>query len=95
MDLYESDNFIKEKVTFDCSIKNCQINAKYKIRISNEEKSLGEFPYIETEELEADYKNQELNFETLNGIEYRFYQIQLFTIIIMKKNPGNDFYDKI
>jgi hypothetical protein len=94
MDLYESDNFIKEKVTFDCSIKNCQINAKYKIRISNEEKSLGEFPYIETEELEADYKNQELNFETLNGIEYRFYQIQLFTIIIMKKNPGNDFYDK-
>ena len=94
MDLYESDNFIKEKVTFVCSIKNCQINAKYKIRISNEEKSLGEFPYIETEELKADHKNQELNFETLNGIEYRFYQIQLFTIIIMKKNPGNDFYDK-
>ena len=93
MDSYESDDFIKEKVIFDCSIRNCQKNASYKIRISNEEKSLGEFPYIETKELKADHNNQELNFGTLNGIEYRFYQIQLFTIVIMKKNPLNNFYD--
>ena len=93
MDLFENNNFKKEKVTFDCSIKNSKKNATYKIRISNEEKSLGEFSYIETEEKRAERNNEILNFKTLKGIEYRFYQIQLFTIIIMKKNPNNNFYD--
>ena len=30
MDLFENNNFKKEKVTFDCSIKNSKKNASYK-----------------------------------------------------------------
>ena len=89
MDSYIDTDFIKEKVTFICSIKRCQKNASYKIRITNDQRSLGDFPYKETKEIKAEQNNDEINFETLNGIEFRFNQLQLFTIEIMKKSPYN------
>ena len=93
MDFDENDNYFKEKVTFDCTIKNCQKNTSYKIRISNDEKTLGDFPYKETEELKAEKNNATLSFKTLKGIKFIFNKQQLFTINIMKKPPFKNFYD--
>ena len=93
MDFDENDNYFKEKVTFDCTIKNCQKNTSYKIRISNDEKTLGDFPYKETEELKAEKNNATLSFKTLKGIKFIFNKPQLFTINIMKKPPFKNFYD--
>ena len=92
MDFDENDNYFKEKVTFDCTIKNCQKNT-YKIRISNDEKTLGDFPYKETEELKAEKNNATLSFKTLKGLEFIFNKQQLFTINIMKKPQFKNFYD--
>ena len=93
MDFDENDNYFKEKVTFDCTIKNCQKNTSYKIRISNDENTLGDFPYKETEELKAEKNNATLSFKTLKGIKFIFNKQQLFTINIMKKPPFKNFYD--
>ena len=93
MDFDENDNYFKEKVTFDCTIKNCQKNTSYKIRISNDEKTLGDFPYKETEELKAEKNNETLSFKTLKGIEFIFNKQQLFTINIMKKPQFKNFYE--
>ena len=93
MDINDNNDYSSEKVSFNCSIKNCQKNFLYKIIISNNEKSLGEFSYKETEELKAEKNKTTLNFKELNGIEFIFSQKQLFTIIIMKKSPFSPFYD--
>ena len=93
MDINDNNDYFSEKVSFNCSIKNCQKNFLYKIIISNNEKSLGEFSYKETEELKAEKNKTTLNFKELNGIEFIFSQKQLFTIIIMKKSPFSPFYD--
>ena len=93
MDFDENDNYFKEKVTFDCTIKNCQKNTSYKIKISNDENTLGDFPYKETEELKAEKNNATLSFKTLKGIKFIFNKQQLFTINIMKKPPFKNFYD--
>ena len=93
MDINDNNDYSSEKVSFNCSIKNCQKNFLYKIIISNGEKSLGDFSYKETEELKAEENKTTLNFKELNGIEFIFSQKQLFTIIIMKKSPFSPFYD--
>ena len=93
MDINDNNDYSSEKVSFNCSIKNCQKNFLYKIIISNNEKSLGDFSYKETEELKAEENKTTLNFKELNGIEFIFSQKQLFTIIIMKKSPFSPFYD--
>lgn len=89
----EDTILVNEKVSFDCSIKNYKKDTFYKIRILNEDKSLGEFPYLETEELNSEEYNEKISFKTLNGINYVFSQRQLFKIKIMIKTPGNNQYD--
>ena len=87
------DDIIKEKVSFDCSIKNCKKNTVYKIKILNEDKSLGEFSELETEEKISEDDNTTIIFKTLNGIEFRFSQRQLFKVKIMKKISNNILFD--
>ena len=91
--MYNNNDFIKETISFDCSLLNCQKDALYKIKILNEEKSLGEFTYLETEELKAEHDNSKITFKTLSNIEYCFSQRQLLKIKIMKKNINSLYYD--
>ena len=87
-DLLIEDNI--EKVKFICSIKNCKKGIAYKIIIINKEKSLGDFLYLETNELKKEEEeNDELNFEELKGINYNFNKRQLINIQIVKKEFKN------
>ena len=89
--LFIDDNV--EKVKFICSIKNCKKGIIYKIVIINKEKSLGDFTYLETNELKNDKECGHLNFEELKDINYNFNERQLINIQIIKKEFKNYEYN--
>ena len=94
--MYNINNYntIKENVYLTCSIKNSKCNYYYKILIINEEKSLGNFTSLETEELQSKEENSTLEFKTqLKGIEYRFGEKQLYIIEIQKRKANSSFID--
>ena len=80
-----------EKVVFICSLKNCKKGCFYKIIIINEDKTLGDFVTLETDELENEEENGELEFRKLRKINYNFNKNQLLNIQIIRKEF---FYNK-
>ena len=87
---------IKETVSFICSLKKCKKNIYYKMTIINEEKTIGDFPFLETEEIYNEKENSNIHFKTsLKGIEFRFGKLQKFKIQIRKResryNNGDTF----
>ena len=90
---FNNDINIKENVSFICSIKNCRKNYFYKMKIINEEGTLGDFSSLETEELYNKNQKSEINFKPLKGIEFRFSQRQLYKIQIQKRKENDNFYE--
>lgn len=88
-----NDFNIKENVLFICSIKNCRKNYFYKMKIINEEGTLGDFFSLETEEFYNKNPQSEISFKPLKGIEFRFSQRQLYKIQIQKRKDNNNFYE--
>ena len=85
----KDDNII-ENVYFTCSIKNSKKNYYYKILILNEEKSLGSFSSLETEELLCNEDNSTIKFnQQLKGIEFLFSERQLYIIEIQKRKANS------
>ena len=87
---------IKETVSFICSLKKCKKNIYYKMTIINEEKTIGDFPFLETEEIYNEKENSNIHFKTsLKGIEFCFAKLQKFKIQIRKResryNNGDTF----
>jgi hypothetical protein len=79
-----------EKVYFTCSIKNSKKNYYYKILILNEEKSLGKFSSLETEELLCNEDNSTIKFkQQLKDIEFSFSERQLYIIEIQKRKANS------
>ena len=94
--MYNINNYnnINENVFFTCSIKNSKKDYYYKILILNEEKSLGNFTSLETEELLSKEENSTLEFKNqLKGIEYRFSERQLYIIEIQKRKANSSNID--
>ena len=94
--MYNINNYnnINENVFFTCSIKNSKKDYYYKILILNEEKSLGDFTSLETEELLSKEENSTLEFKNqLKGIEYRFSERQLYIIEIQKRKANSSNID--
>jgi len=90
---FNSDSNIKENVLFICSIKNCRKDYFYKMKIINEEGTLGDFSSLETEELYNKNPKTEIKFKPLKGIEFCFSQRQLYKIQIQKRKDNNNFYE--
>ena len=81
-----------EKIRFICSLKNCKKGRFYKIILINDQKTLGDFLCLETEELENKDEKGLLNFKDLKNITYNFNKRQLINIqIIRKEFTGNKF----
>ena len=94
--MYNINNYndISENVFFTCLIKNTKKDYYYKILIINEEKSLGNFSTLETEELLSKEENSTLEFKNqLKGIEYRFSERQFYIIEIQKRKVNSSNID--
>ena len=64
--------------------------------IINEEKTIGDFPFLETEEIYNEKENSNIHFKiSLKGIEFCFAKLQKFKIQIRKResryNNGDTF----
>ena len=84
-----------EKVILIFSIKNTQKNDYYTIKLTNEDKSLGDSSTFETEEIKSSKDGQEIIFQKRATYNYYFDKRQKLIINFIKKiHVGNDYQIK-
>ena len=73
-----------EKVILNFSIKNCQKNDFYSIKLTTEDYSLGQVGIFETEEIQCLEDNEEIVFKNNITLDYHFDKRQKLIITIIK-----------
>ena len=84
-DYLEKNNpFCNDEIILNFSLKNCQKDYYYKIKLYNHGKTLGNFTEFETEAMLCDKDNSEINFSKNLVCNYYFYKKQTIIISINK-----------
>ena len=82
-----------ETVVLNFSMKNCQKDVSYQIKITNEDPSLGKVKNFETEELKCLANGEELKFKETITLNFCFDKRQKLKINTIKKIPSGNKYE--
>jgi len=83
----------QESVVLNFSMKKCQKDDFYQIKITNEDPSLGKVKNFETEELQCHVDGEELKFKKTITFNFCFDKKQKLKINILKKIPSGGNYE--
>ena len=84
-DFSEKNNFFfDDEIILNFSLANCQKDIFYKIILNSRGKSLGDFTKFETEEIQSEQDNSEIQFKKKLTCNYYFYKKQIIYLSVKK-----------